>query len=834
MQSATGGNMAAQSLVTSVSIKILTNFVHDLLRRIGGTPAAPIDIAITKTVERFPNVEGLKGTLEEWLASTGVITILEEYAKGLKGFDPVKVDALSATLLRDTRFFLADGADAVAHDIVSWFLAAMREQYLMTPELGIAHVANRVEDVINVSTKGFETLKTDLQALRDALPDLLPDVGVNGPDLQIDRARDHLQRHELELAKQACERLRQSSWDRLNSRQRFRVLSNLATVSLRQGKLGEATRLFMEAKPLQPDDPVALANEAFAHYLLKEGDRAFALATCAKELFPSSTQVLTVWLAAAPNSLSMHDLEGAVPSHLSSDVEVIMALARRALLARDNSKAEAWARQATVIKPDWSYPWAVLGESIFRSMLPDTSQDYVRRDTPGDKARLTAAAEACTSAIELSKHEKQFDLQAGILLIRAEVRRFLGDPAGGDDDVSAAWSLRPDDPTVLRDYARLKLQHGQKRDAIEKLRPAVKDGGADVRMVFAAALSSTGDLNDRAEGTEVYLSIASDPSVDATDFKTEAIIGAMDNLARDERWVEGRAVLAELPGNTVSLPAHSSMQGGLELAAGNRENAAEFAIKALGEITATTSRDDLRLVATLLADLGRQRDALPLWERLSSPARLGYDTRRLIDCTLRLGEHAKFLTLCEHLRSNGIFDSRLIEVEAGVREQYDIEGTIGLLQEYLNRSPDNKSARLQLSVIGVQLGRHELISSDSGSLPSPDETAPENWKAIVRVIKSGGHLWAALLFAYRVLRLYFGNVEAHRAYMAALMPTEPLPPIPTVEVVGAGTAVAFREEGLSQIEWRVIEEDFEPDVNLQEIGPGHFTAGAATGWETGG
>jgi len=163
-------------------------------------------------------------------------------------------------------------------------------------------------------------------------------------------------------------------------------------------------------------------------------------------------------------------------------------------------------------------------------------------------------------------------------------------------------------------------------------------------------------------------------------------------------------------------------------------------------------------------------------------------------------------------------------VEAGVREQYDIEGTIGLLQEYLNRSPDNKSARLQLSVIGVQLGRHELISSDSGSLPSPDETAPENWKAIVRVIKSGGHLWAALLFAYRVLRLYFGNVEAHRAYMAALMPTEPLPPIPTVEVVGAGTAVAFREEGLSQIEWRVIEEDFEPDVNLQEIGPGHFTA----------
>src|SRR5260370_42077043 len=110
-------------------------------------------------------------------------------------------------------------------------------------------------------------------------------------------------------------------------------------------------------------------------------------------------------------------------------------------------------------------------------------------------------------------------------------------------------------------------------------------------------------------------------------------------------------------------------------------------------------------------------------------------------------------------------------------------------------------------------------------MPSADEVPNENCKLIVHVMKSGGHLDEALRFAYRVLRGHFDNPGAHRAYLAALMVTGPRPDLPvTVETVVPGTAVAFIEDRTSLEEWRVIEEEYEPNASLQEIGPNHFIA----------
>jgi len=149
-----------------------------------------------------------------------------------------------------------------------------------------------------------------------------------------------------------------------------------------------------------------------------------------------------------------------------------------------------------------------------------------------------------------------------------------------------------------------------------------------------------------------------------------------------------------------------------------------------------------------------------------------------------LGEHRPFLDLCEQLRLNGIYDPQLIEAEAGIRGHYDIEASIRVLQEHLRRSPDDRSDRLQLSVIGIQLGRQSHVMSDPALMPASQSTAPENRRTIVHVMRSGSHLWEALRWAYRVLRLNFGNVQAHRAYLASLLVTDARPEIPPVEVAG--------------------------------------------------
>jgi tetratricopeptide (TPR) repeat protein len=784
-----------------------------------------VDSAIARTVEVFPQVEGLRTTVEQWLVSQGVSEVLDEYTKGLKGLDDLKIEFLAEALLRKTQFFVPEGAEATAREIVSRFLAEVRSEYLKIPELGLQLIANRVEEGSARSAAAFDVLAAGLDEVKARLPVEASVSDAGAFDSQIDEARRHLEKYEYELAEHVCIRLRQRNWDGLNARQRFRTLSNLAAANIAQGRAAEGARLLIEAKDWQPDDDKALGNEARAYHLLGQNDRAFELATRARERFPNSPLALTVWLNTAPSSYALKDLEDAVPAHLAEDVEVVSALAERALMARNNLKAEALARRATSIKPDWSFPWALLGGSVFRSILPDAPEDYARLDSLADEGRLREADEACTRAIELGKAEKQLSVQASVLLIRAEVRRSLGDRSAGDEDVIAAWSPQPDDPTVLREYARLKLQHGEKQDAIEKLRAAVRrEARDDLRMLLALSLSSTGRRDDRAEAAQIYGSLATDPAQRPAGFRMHAIVAALDDFATDQRWVEGRALLARLPVGCLADTVIAALQGKLELAAGNREKASELASEALTAITENTVPEDLRLAATVLADLGRHRDALPLWQRLASPRYLGYDTSRLIDCALRVGQHDVFLTLCEQLRSNGVYDRQLIGVEAGVREHYDVESAINLLQDYLSRFPEDCAARLHLSAIGLQLGRPELVATDPASMPLPEDVPPENWKLIVLVMKSGGHLSEALRFAYSVLRRNFSAAEAHRAYLAAMLVTGPRPEIPRMDVVGPGTAVAFKEEGTTQEEWRIIEEEFEPDPGLQEIGPDHFIA----------
>ena len=191
--------MDPQFQVISLSINVLSNFLHDLLKYAKGKRPEPLAIAIRETVERFPQIEGLKETLEQWMRAPGVAATLQEHAKGLRGYDPIKVDVISAALVDSTQFYLPEGAVATAHEIVSWFLQRIREQYLVRPELAGLHIANRVEDIHS----RLDSLALDLQ---ERIPNSLSDAPATGFDTQIDQAREHIQRHDYDLARDVCEK----------------------------------------------------------------------------------------------------------------------------------------------------------------------------------------------------------------------------------------------------------------------------------------------------------------------------------------------------------------------------------------------------------------------------------------------------------------------------------------------------------------------------------------------------------------------------------------------------------------------------------------------------
>ena len=202
------------AIIASISINVVSNLIYDLAKSARGTGIAPLDAALARTVDTFPEVEGLKHTLRQWLLSPGVLDALEAYAKGLRGLEPIKINVLAATLIRNTQFFMPESTETTAQEIVFAFFSEIRAQYLMEPKLAMQHVANRIEEGISVSEAGFDALRSDVRELKDSLPSVAGGSVASFIDLQIDEGREHLRRHEHDLARQAWEKLRKNNWDR--------------------------------------------------------------------------------------------------------------------------------------------------------------------------------------------------------------------------------------------------------------------------------------------------------------------------------------------------------------------------------------------------------------------------------------------------------------------------------------------------------------------------------------------------------------------------------------------------------------------------------------------
>ena len=138
----------------------------------------------------------------------------------------------------------------------------------------------------------------------------------DGFHAEIDEARDCLDKRDYQIAKLLLQRIKVRSWDKLNARHKFRVLTNLAVVELSADNPKEAAELWLEAKKHQPADEIARTNEASGYLLLGQRDRAFELASSLREEFPRSARVLGTVIQSAPDSTALKSLEELVPQDL--------------------------------------------------------------------------------------------------------------------------------------------------------------------------------------------------------------------------------------------------------------------------------------------------------------------------------------------------------------------------------------------------------------------------------------------------------------------------------------------------------------------------------------
>jgi hypothetical protein len=227
-----------------------------------------------------------------------------------------------------------------------------------------------------------------------------------------------------------------------------------------------------------------------------------------------------------------------------------------------------------------------------------------------------------------------------------------------------------------------------------------------------------GAPDDLKDAADICVALSKDHESMKHDFREHVAEIALDILAKQGRIQEGHGLLDALPQNTVSRLGMTTLRAKLYRLEDKHELASTSADEALKEVSKETSPHDIRRLATLLWEMGRHKDALPLLQQVTISSVATGDTRRLLACASRLGRHDIMLETFQQLRSAGAVGPDLLENELQLLETYDTAAAITVMQEEIAKTGD-KTLRLRLSYLGLALDRQDLVERIPPQFPLP-------------------------------------------------------------------------------------------------------------------
>lgn len=620
--------------------------------------------------------------------------------------------------------------------------------------------------------------------------------------MDIDAAKAHLDAGALIEAQLVLRNVRTRCWATLTPQQRSRWKTLSAEILLRQGKPVDAAASLLEAYADAPDDPVALANAVAANRMAGRDEEARELARNGRASFPLSADV---WAAVVENAASAAEAEDAlraIPSHLRNSAKVVLAIA-----SRDDLRPiyPSDVERAPELAPRDFRAWWHFGQFLLAGEC--RRLDPATWESPKlNPERLARAADAFTRVAELCALEGRTIVQADALTQRATVNSLRGRLDLAREDVEAANVAAPNNPNVALTRAKLHLELGEYSPAIALLTPLAARGDLpELVFLLSSALWNRNQPGDRDEATRV-LGHAAESDAASIDVRLMALDGYLE-----ARRVDDARALVDASRPRVTAWEHSLMTARVHLAEGAPELAASAAMQCLAALPQNATRSQVQRTGRLLVQVERFHDALPLFERLRETLEDAGAVRAYVHCAWRLELHREVLSACKAARERGLQDEYLLEREVTLLSRYDPAQAITVLEERLRDTPTDDAWRVQLVSLAATEGRDDVVQTHLAGLPGADVVSDAAMgSAVADILGRYVGRGVALDYGYSLLVRFFHSVDAHRAFIRAVLcrdsdDTETAAVEPP-QVAGAGVAVALQEVGERDVSWFVLED----------------------------
>lgn len=741
-----------------------------------------------------------------------------------------------------------------AHNKVLEINRIHREQKLFSVELfdwaDIENLLDDYPDVANLLTPVTNAHIVELAGGINRIQTLIESTTISiqrtAFDAELDEAEGYLKNHDSQRSQIFLERIRQRHWEELSSQQKYRVKVGFSNVALVQGKNAEAGKLLLEAKDLWPDSERAQINEVLGLELVGDNAKAHALAAERLKLYPSSSKLVACLIRTAPDECSFEDVETHAATPHASDAEVSTALALKATVLHQFTRAEAHARVAVASSPDWFGPRYLLGQALFNVETVKLKRNVWQGQNPLDEGKLQEAVSVMDEAIALARRQQAHHYLANSLVIRAMTQALRREITAAESDFNEAVNCGPYNASVYYRYACFLFNQNRTEEAIRLLRRSVQlNPIGEVEFFLAGILAERDEPGDRREATDLYIGLvlAADESskydpvgtnpVKIRTLKSAALHSAIEELLDADRIEEAENFLRRIRSDGFGETAMFTIRSQITLARGDTSGASGLVDEALRYISEDCCELDLRSLALQLGKFERHKEALPLWLRIVETAGSSNEIRHLIRCAERVNRLDVILRVAKVTRETGIFDPWLFFKEVETLEVFDVNSAIGLLRDRLEIHPDDKDVRVRLSLIGLKWGRPELIDARLEALPPIDEATPEGGAIAVEIIRLHGDPNEALRYAYELVRRFPDDPDANASLIKVLFdPSSRTPSIIEPSGVGIGSAVRYAEVE-DRERWVIIEDSPNPRTEFGEYPPTHALAEAFIGKQVG-
>ena len=565
---------------------------------------------------------------------------------------------------------------------------------------------------------------------------------------------------------------------------------------------------------------------ALTYALLDEKEAAYDLSEVVCELNPASSVAQSVRIRCAPESMAVHQLLDSVPPEVQENAEFLMAVYHRASSDQQYEVALDYARKASLVDPEWVETGFAYGTAMIQLVKSRFSVNLGEKPVLSDPNELDEAKKIFSRIIDETVERDPRRIAGSAFFNRGGINQIAGDHEAAASDFRAAYLRRSDDTQIATAWALALDASGDHGEAIRVLEKAcAASPRSRDRALLASLLWERDQGGDRERAVDVLVGGVSDLSDDSRPYRDEYLHALVLYECRLGRFESAESRLSAFNDDVLS-PLLKCMLRTLVLWLREEKEDANTQLDAcLDLLNPKTPIVEQRRLAMLCQRLERLGQALEIWKKFVPTDRLVMDTKEVLRCAQAVGDSKFALKLSESLRSSGVYDTEIAEMEIGMLLTLREHGRAAdALSDYVRNRPDDIRAKVELGMLGIRLGRTDLVDLSPQDLPTVENVDPDTGRGVVLCMAYGGNRTDAAKYAYKLFRLYPDSSDANTALIFSVLgPIDsPLDFEEPIQVRG-GTAVQYRDLLAEADHWIVIEDDLmpPPSVSREEYEPDH-------------